>query len=457
MLILDSKSLSARLKEQSAKFSTSAWYWLRRPTITWILLAIVGLVLGLGLIIPQLSSPTTTEAGREAWLASLPPLVQPVGELLFSLGFTRLFYSPWYWLPLGLLLLNSLITLADYGPGAWQRLKPSPPSLDWQHPLAHRAEQSTRLPESPDTFLDELKAALTTQGFYLYPTSEGEGRLISAAQRRWAWLGPAIFYTGLLVGISALVVSHYFLQIDTLTLLPLDPKTSPLFAGKFELTEVDPNQQESHVTYLAEEDEPINLTWRLYVPTFFRGALIWPRAMEPILTIEARDQTGKLLRLIPTQENLFPAERLHLPLPATDTPVYFLIPSTSLAFQIVPDGSNPGTFQVKVRRGAESTPVAETKAQPGEAFTLDGVMVTMVLNSNITVMVHRDPALPLYLIGLGLIVVAGIFIFWKPPRQFWFIPEVKGRGGQLYGVVEEFGKMAKMPQFLAALLSKGDN
>jgi hypothetical protein len=454
LLIPNSKAFVSNLHGQLSSLTISTWYGVRSLRTTGILLLILGVVTGLSLVIPQQDSLVTTPAARQVWVSNLPAAIQSGGELFYSLGFARLFDSLWFWLPLGLLLLNSLIALADYGAAAWPRLQTRMPSLNRQHPLARRAEQSTRLPESPDTFLDKLKTSLAAQGFYLYPPLEAEPRLIGGAQRRWAWLGPAIFYVGLLVGISGLVISHFFLQSDTLTLWPLEPKSSSLFEGQFELKEVNPDQRIGQVDFMVEGVEPSTLTWRLYLPTFFKNTLFWPRAMEPILTIEARDEKEALLRLIPSQENLFPAERLHLPLAKADGPVYFLIPAAGLAFQIVPDPNNSELFEVKVRRGSEPTPAEEIKVQAGKSFKIEGLTVTMSLTSNLLVFGYRDPALPLYGLALGFILVAGFFVFIQPPLQIWIIPEVKGRGGQLYGVVEKFGSVAKMPQFLARQLNK---
>ncbi|MCL4300784.1 MAG: cytochrome c biogenesis protein ResB [Anaerolineae bacterium] len=455
LLIPNSKAFVSNLYGQFSYLTMSIWYGLRSVRATGILLLILGVVTGLSLVIPQQANPVTTTAARQAWVSNLPAAVQSWGELLYSLGFARLFDSLWFWLPLGLLTLNSSVALADYGAAAWPRLQARMPNLSQQHPLARRAEQSTRLPESPDTFLDELRALLTTQGFYLYPPLETEPRLVGAARRRWAWLGPAIFYAGLLIGINGLVVSHFFLQSDTLTLWPHEPKSSSLLEGQFELKEVDPSQRIGEVDFTVEGAEPSTLTWRLYLPTFFKNTLFWPRAMEPVLTIEAQDETGVLLRLIPSQENLFPAERLHLPLAEADTPVYFLIPAAGLAFQIVPDSNNLELFEVKVRHGSEPTPAEEIKVQAGKSFTIEGLTVSMSLNSNLLVLGYRDPALPFYGLALGFILVAGVFIFIQPPLQVWIIPEVKGRGGQLYGVVEKFGSASEIPQFLAGQLNKG--
>lgn len=420
------------------------------------LLLVLGTVAIISLIIPQQTDLITSNVARQAWVITLPTSMQAWGELLYSLGFAHLFDSLWFWLPLGLLLLNCLIALADYGTAAWPRLQTRMPGLERQHPLARRTEQSTRLPESPDTFLAELRTSLANRGFYLYPPLEAEPRLIGAVQHRWAWLGPAIFYAGLLAGISGLVVSHFFLQRDILTLWPLEPQSSSLFEGQFELKEGDSIQKSSQVDYTVEGTEPTTLSERLYLPIFFKNTFLWPQAMEPILTIEARDKTGALLRLIPSQENLFPAERLHLSLAKSNAPVYFLIPTVGLAFQISPDATNPELFEVKVRHGAEPTPAEEISIQEGEPFDVEGLKVTMSLNSNLTLVGYRDPALPLYGIALGCILAAGFLIFIQAPLQVWFVPEVKGRGGQLFGIIEKFGSTAEMPQFLAAQLDKDD-
>lgn len=441
------------LQTQLSKFLTPLWYTLRNFKTTVWLLAVWAVILGLSWLIPQQAGSPASDTAREAWIAGLALPVQPWGELLYSLGLARLFDSLWFWLPLGLLLITSLVALADYGPGSWQRLQAVMPSLGWQHPLARRAEQSSRLPETPDIFLDQLKTALTAQGFYLYPPVESETRLIGAAQRRWAWLGPVIFYAALLILITAVSLSHAFLRIDTLTLRPLEPQTSDLFPGQFELRKVFPARQTSQIGYSTGEGEPVLLNWRLYLPAFFDNALIWPQTMEPILTIEAQDAAGDLLRLIPSQANLFPAERLHLSLGEANTPVYFLIPATGLAFQIVPHAATPQKFEVKVRSGSESAPIKEIEVAAGQPFEISGLTLTLTRSSNVTIVALRDPALFLYSLVIGLMLVAAIFTLWLPPVQVWFIPEVKGRGGQLYSVVEQFGREARLPAFLEQILN----
>lgn len=434
MLTPTAKSFSANLKSQISSFITTLWYTLRSLQLTGVLIGLIVLVSFSGLVIPQ-QSPLGT---REIWIAGLPPAIRPLGEVLFFLGFANIFQSIWFWLPLALLLLNSLVALADYLPGTRSRIRTTLPSLNWQHPLAQRTEQVTRLPESPDEYLDALKSTLQQKGFFLYQDSQTEERIIGAVQHRWSWLAPAGWYVGLLLLIIAFLVNYFFLQVDKFTLSPQESQSSSLFAGTFELEEINPGQGLSRVNYTVGA-QISKLHWRLYQPAFLNQTLIFPLAIEPILTVEATDSQGKLVRLIPSQENLPPAERLHLPLTDTQSPSYFLIPASGLAFQILSSSDSADELNVQIRHAAETTPSTEVKTKLGEPFKAENLTVTIARNYNFTLLARRDPALPFYLVGLVVSLTAGVFYFWRPPLQLWLIPEVKGRGGQLYGVVEKFG------------------
>jgi hypothetical protein len=441
LIILDSKTFIANLKTQMIGLITTIWYNLRSPRLTLILLGLLGGVLLVGLLLPQPVSQVNTEATRAAWIANLPLPVQLWGDLLFLLGFARLFQSIWFWLPLALLLLNSLLALADYTPDAWPRLRPPPPPLERQHPLAGRAEYSTRLPESPDEFLAELKNSLTQQGFFIYQSDPSNPRQVTLARRRYAWLGPTLGYAGLVGLVLAALVSHYSLQFDYLSFRPSQPVESPLFTGALSLTGVEPAQLSGQISLASahESAEVTILNWQLYRPAFFAGVMALPLTIEPLLTVEARDNDGGLLRLIPAQQDLAPAERLSISLDSPNQPLYFSIPAHGLAFQLTPESANPNQVMMRVRHTGESASSEEIRATVGRNFELDGLTLTISPDKGLDVLVYWDLALPLYLISLCLIGVGAVFFWWQRPLLIWFVPEVKGRGGQLYGIVEKFG------------------
>lgn len=430
--------------------ATSGWYALRDPRLT--IAAIIALVVVslLGWLIPQQSSATVDAA---TWIATLPVWLQRWGEPLFFLGLGRIFRSLWLWLPLALLLLNSLIALADYGPGSWRRLGKTIPPIEWQHARAERAEQVVRLPKSPDAFLDSLRTSLAEQGFSFYTGDEAEERMVGAARRRWAWLGLLAVYGGIVLLIGAGLISNAWLRTDRFTLAPLEPVTSSLFNGEFELAEAGAGEQVGQVTYRADHEgsSTQSLAWHLYRPALFNNVLILPIAVEPVLSVIVRDSADVPVKLIPVQEDLPPGNRLNFPLEGTGTPLYFLIPANSLAVQIVPNPASPEHYQVRVRRGSESSSSEDVEAQLGQPFAVDGLSVTATLGHKLEVIAYRDPAIVLYLLGVGLIGAGLVFTYVRPPVQLWLIPDIKGLGGQLYGVIEQPGSPEGAPRFLEQL------
>jgi hypothetical protein len=331
------------------------------------------------------------------------------------------------------------------------------PPIEWQHPLARRVEHSVRLPSLPDDFLETLKKLLQEKGFSLYEPVESEQRVTGVALRRWAWLGVVACYVGLIVLIGAFLMTYYASKTERFTLLPFEPQAPVLFEGEFELTEAE-SMRMSRVAYAppGAAQSPQMLTWRLYQPSFLNNTLIFPIAIEPILTIEVRDTTGALLGLEPLQEEISqPIEQLNLPLDESNSPRYFAIPAVNLAVQVSPDSKeDENVFNVQVVVHDSGELLLEKRGiQPGQVFGVENYSAVMFLNHSVSVVARRDPALPLYLVSIILILTGLSLTFLRPPALVWLVPEVKGLGGQLYGVMEKFGAEEKMVRFLEELLA----
>jgi hypothetical protein len=282
--------------------------------------------------------------------------------------------------------------------------------------------------------------------------------MVGAALRRWAWLGLLAIYGGLVLLIGAVLISNAWLKTDRFTLAPLEPVSNSLFTGEFELAEAEAGEQVGQVIYRADRSgsSTQSLVWSLYRPAFFNNVLILPIAIEPVLSVIVRDAAAAPVKLIPVQEDLPPGDRLNFSLEGTGAPLYFLIPAKSLAVQILPDPASPEHYQVRVRRGSETPSSEDIEAQLGQPFALDGLSVTATLGHKLEVIAYRDPAIVLYLLGFGLIGVGLIFTYVRPPIQLWLIPDIKGLGGQLYGVIEQPGSLESATRFLEQLFIEAD-
>lgn len=442
----DTNPQPVRLKIQ--QITARAWQLLANPKTTALLLAVVGGVLLLWFILPQQPLPATP---AEVWSSSLPPAVQPWGPALHYLGFARIFQSLWLWLPLAGLLLSSLVALAAVAPRSWQRAQNTPANITWQHPFTHRVEHSVRLPAAPDEHLAALGDQLAGQKFQLHPA--GSNRTVSASRRRWLWLAVPAFYTGIILLVMAFVLTFATLQTETITLWPFKPATSDLLGSAIELNQFDATTVTGTVIFTPTTPSrpPLALFLTPLRPAFFGQAFIWPTGSQPVLTVEARAANGQLRRLLPIQIELAPDTRLSLPLAAGDAALYFTIPADKLAFQIGRvDGAE---YNVQVRRGSENSPSENLMVPPGSTFKIDGLSITLTQNYALSFIARRDFGLPLAALGLLLLLASGLLLLALPPWQVWLIPEVKGRGGQLFGVAEKIGPGQPASDFLTKLLA----
>ncbi|MCG3210146.1 MAG: hypothetical protein FOGNACKC_03777 [Anaerolineae bacterium] len=442
----DAKPQPVRLKIQ--QLTTRTWQVLINPKTTALLLAVLSGVLLLWFVLPQQTSPT---APAEIWTGTLPPAVQPWGPALYNLGFARLSHSWWLWLPLAGLLLTSLVALAEVAPRSWQRAQNAAADHAWQHPLTRRVEQSVRLPAAPDEHLAALGNQLAGQGFLLHPI--GDNRTVSAARRRWLWLAVPAFYGGAILLVAGFILTFATLQTESITLWPFKTADSDLFDSAVELYQFDPAANTGTVIFTPTHADkpPLAMFLTPLRPAIFGQAFIWPTASEPVLTVEARGPDGQLRRLLPVQADLAPDTRLSLPLAPGGAPLYFTIPADRLAFQI---GRVSDTeYNVQVRRGSENSPSENLMVSPDGTFELDGLFITLTQNYALKFIARRDFGLPVSVLALLLMLGSGLLLLALPPWQVWLIPEVKGRGGQLFGVVEKIGPGQPAIDFLNEFLA----
>ncbi len=445
---MDIVSQNNPLSQYFHRFTLRTWNVLRDPQLTVATIAALIIITLLGMIIPQ----QVASSSNALWMSNLPSSVQPWGELLILLGISHLFRSLWFWLPAAVLLLNSFIILADDGPASWQRLHTAP--LEWQHPLAHRAEYTISLPPNADEFLITLKKSLVAKGFSLYePLTPA---LIEVAQYRESWVGLLALHLGLVLLVFALLMSHYTLNTDAFSIFPSESRSSQLLNGKFELTETEANQGTCQISYTPTGDEQSAqiLTWQLYQPKLFNQAITMLTAFDPILTVEVRDKTNKLVKLIPKQEDLAPSERLNFSLENSNQPFYFQIPQTNLTIQIMARlVQNEGSYNIQVLRHSENSPSVNITVQTGEIFKFDSYTATVFLNYKVNIVAYRDPALSLYLVA-ALLIMSGIwFGFLRPPLQLWLFIEIKGTEGRLHAVAEKFAPLEDITKFLEIWLT----
>ena len=442
-------------KKIAMALAARCWFGLRLPQFGFGLVIILLLVWGLMLYLPQrtLSDLASTLSAEADWIQSLPLGLQGLGPWLFFLGFSRLLQSAWFWLPVALLFLHCLIFIGEIAIPLRHRWQAPIASLKWQHPLARRFEDSVRLSDDPDEFLAVRKQRLQAAGFIVTEAAEGEQRMLGAKLRRESWGGLVVLYGGVLLLIVALLMSAVWLRQERRILSTQGIVRSNLLGATLALTEIEGQRGQIVIQDLFADSPSETIDWRQFWPTFFGKYLIFPLAINPLLTIEMRDASGIPMPLVPLQETLTTTTQIVVPLAERDTPILFSTQSSPLVFQVVSEGESG--YNVQVQHAEEAELIRNLHVELGETVDIASLSGSIFLNHELEVIIRQDLGLWLYPVALILLII-GLVGFIRRPIQLWLIPDIKGRGGQLYGVVETFGSEREMRNFLAQILAEDD-
>jgi hypothetical protein len=438
--VLTSVITKTSIENQSQRWIVRVWNGLQNPKMTILTLMAIGVVLSLGLFLPQQNS--TSDA--TLWISNLPSFLQPWGEFLFFMRLSHVFHTLWFWLPVAVLLLNSLVTLADYGSLAWQRFhdKRTPP-VEWLHRLANRVERVVKLPHDMETESSNIKQSLMSGGFSVYESVDSQ--VVGAAKRSWAWLGIVAVYIGLVLLVIAFLGSYYALKTDSFVLLPSESKFIQLLAGRLELLSVDERGTTGEVVFTS--DVTRNISWSSYQPKVLNSVLVIVTDFVPILTVEASDQSDQPVTLMPVQDDLNPSEQLSFSLDEESQLLYFQI--AELTFQVTLEQTNH--YNVQVLRENETEPFINSTVKNGEQFQVNQFSIRISQSYRASLVAYRDPFILFYILGVGLVGIGVLVMIFWPPLQLWFISDETW----LYGVAEMFGPTEQAEQLLDEYLLAG--
>jgi hypothetical protein len=382
---------------------------LASPRLTLILLVWVAAILALGSVIPQAPPYIEDPIVRSQWLANFPIGVRPVAERLHSVGVFDILDSIWLRLPLVLLLAHALVTIANWGPGIWRRIKKPPREtgslgkafqleLDWPAAIEYVGQRLTnRLEEGGYRVLSQPQSDA--------PQSDQESFV--AWRRRWSWLGLAGVYLGLGLASLGLIVGGWLGQTQVISLSPGEPAPLPvetltipnLVLEETTATGSDPLRPTAGTALVRVSTgvgESQDLVLRLHGSRLLRGMWVTLAELRPMVEVRAADaEGGDGVLLQPFTPRTPAAERVRLPL-IGDPEVRFVgVPSHNVTLHVDHQldtvhppsvrqiftasrgggtGLGPGPdFSLSFFRGAASEPNQMATLRSGDTVNVDGV------------------------------------------------------------------------------------
>ncbi len=180
------------------------WVLLTRMRVAvWLLAALVVVCL-LGSLFPQM--PVSVRDDPELcaiWLARASDKLGARAAIYQALGLFNVFHSAWFYLPLGLLMLNGLICTLNRLRGLWKTL--TQPRVDLPAALAAKLPQQARVvAPSLEVGTEAARRALRQSGFSAHPAGDHSG--LYAERGRFGQLGTLFVHLGLLLFLIAIVV-----------------------------------------------------------------------------------------------------------------------------------------------------------------------------------------------------------------------------------------------------------
>jgi cytochrome c biogenesis protein len=259
------------------------WVLLTRMRVAvWLLLAMAVVCL-VGSLLPQMPASARSDPDlRAIWLARAADKLGGRASAYHALGWFDIFHSAWFYLPLGLLMLNALICTLNRLRRLWKTL--TQPRIDLPEALAERLPQQARFDaSSPESTLEIARRALRKSGFALRPANGSSG--LYAERGRWGLLGTLFVHLGLLLFLVVIGVRAGWAWRDEAIILPPTQEVPISHGQDFALRsdgfEVDvypngaPSDYRAYVTVLEDGEVIRSAAVRVNHPLHYRGVTLY--------------------------------------------------------------------------------------------------------------------------------------------------------------------------------------
>jgi hypothetical protein len=439
------------------------WLILRSPGTLALLLVILVGVIALAQLVPQLPAGLDGPEAEQRWLLALPAPQRALVERTSPAILNRIFFSPWFWLPVAAIMLSILLATVDYLPAVWPRLHPgqtSPPPAPF---LTQTVTCVGRIHREPDAYLADLQVAFEALGFVCTVPVAEDNRSLVALRGRWSWLAPLAVYGGLGLALTGFAIGLWWIPAQTVTLQAVTNRTVDVGGQSLVLNTLNVRRDVGGTVVggsarlaASNDDHVLALEWPLYQPVRWRGRWIWLTDVQPVVKVSVVDASGQALSLIPAQGDAVPGPILALPLAADSRSVLFSGPRGRWAMQVTYHGPvvvPAQRFTVQMLRLGNDEPDPPVPVMTDGTFGTGGVFGHVTLEYRLRIFVSRGWDLLLFLIGGSLLLSGGLAVVLRTPELVTVNLNVRGSGGQATARGETLGDSAHLAADLTRLLA----
>lgn len=412
------------------------WRLFGSPYLTLALTVVIALALLVAATLPQ--EPVTArndELVRNQWLTRVYQRYPVIGETLLAIGALNVLRSFGFRLSVALLVFNLCLSLVDLAEALWQ----------------DRRAATLRRPES--FFTAELSSVFLTTNLPWNEVLESVRHALAVVLARpkeehtrtvayfhadsglWPLWGALLSYLGVLLIIFGWLISGWFdWQMEGIRLgigQQAALRDTP-YALRLENLTTEGSDLRAETVLLKEGLEIHRGVITLRQPLRGGGLTIQGIGSGPEIVVQAKDGTGRTIKLQSFVVGAEPEEAVHLSFSEPEEERYFAVPERNLVVRLVlVQGENAETgpsFRIQAYRESTADPVFDGLLPTSGQVEIADDHYTLSMEHYALLQVRHSPGDGFVLIGLLLACGGMVLLLWKPRAQVWVMVAAEGGG-----------------------------
>ncbi|MCR4407966.1 MAG: cytochrome c biogenesis protein ResB [Anaerolineae bacterium] len=412
------------------------WRLFSSPYLTLALTVVVALALLVAAILPQEPvAARNDELVHNQWLTRIYQRYPATGETLLAIGALNVLRSFWFRLLVALLAFNLCLGLVNLAEALWQNRR----AATLRRPESFfTAEQSSVFLTTNLPWNEVLESVRHTLAVTLARPKEEHTHSVAyfhADSGPWPLWGALLSYLGVLLMIVGWLMGGWFdWQMEGIRLgigQQVALHDTP-YALRLENLMVEGSDLRAETALLKDGLEIRRGVITLQQPLRGGGFTVQGIGYGPEIVVQAKDGTGRTIKLQSFVAGAEPEEMVHLAFSEPGEERYFAVPERNLVVRLVlvqsEDAETGPSFRIQAYRESMVDPVLDRILTKSERVEIADDHYTLSMKHYALLQVRHSPGDGFVLIGLLLACGGMVLLLWKPRAQVWVMVAAEGGG-----------------------------
>lgn len=403
------------------------------------LLVLLAMSVAAGMLLPQAPSNLAPSDTTTRWLAETSSRYGSLGGLLQSAGLFDLWHSDWFRGLVGLIAFVLLLRLGLAIGDAAKRLRNPDPIAAVKEARRWPLHATVELDGDTMSVAAELSEVLFSEGWRIAQTESDSGAAIVAERSPSGLVAIPLFYAGILLALTGLWLGQLVGWSESnVALLPGQP-VSLLHDHGLSISLADADSDANALTVQSNKGVSVSGNFSPTGRAHLSGLTVRRTGQGQALAVSVRDELGQALQLQSSNQPSPAQPALDLVFDQPRAEQVFFVPARQLVVSVVsfpalPERGFTGpTFLVQAFRTGQREPVFNQFVEGDADLTVAGDALQLRSGPLVIVEISRNPAAPLVVAGIALVVTGLLLALWRPAGRLALslrsVPEGSARSG----------------------------